>query len=118
MKTPVPDEEKLNDVSPPEGDDDSVDTEIGTPDPIEEVPGLPENYDEELLNHPTKEKPSEMLKGKRGRRKKKDTFQGNHRSNQSSIVVHRSSRLQRDANMWEALDPTKSKLNQEIDRRV
>jgi len=46
MKTLVPDEDKLNDVSPPEGDDDSVDTEIGTPDSIEKVPDLPENYDE------------------------------------------------------------------------
>jgi len=66
MKTLVPDEEKLNDVSPPDGDDDSVDAEIGTPEPIEEVPDLPENYDKELLNPPIKEEPSETLKGKRG----------------------------------------------------
>jgi len=118
MKTLVPDEDKLNDVSPPEGDDDSVDTEIGTPDSIEKVPDLPENYDEELLNPPIEEDPSYILKGKRGQRKKKDTFQGNHRSDRSSIPIRKSSRLQRDANMWEALDPTKSKLNQEIDRRV
>ena len=118
VKTLVPDEDKLNDVSPPEGDDDSVDTEIGAPDSIEKVPDLPENYDEELLNPTAEEDPSELLKGKQGRRKKKDAFQGNHRSDQSSIPVRKSSRLQRDANMWEALDPTKSKLNQEIDRRV
>jgi len=117
MKTLVPNEDKLNDLSPPEGDDDSVDTKIGTPDSIEKVPDLPENYDEELLNPPIEEEPSETLKGKRGRRKKKDTFQGNHRSDRSSIPI-RSSRLQRDANMWEALDPTKLKLDQEIDRRV
>jgi len=48
MKTSVPNEEKLNDASPPEGDDDSVDAEVGTPEPIEKVPGLPENCDEEL----------------------------------------------------------------------
>jgi len=119
MKTLVPDEEKLNDVSPPDGDDDSVDTKIGTPESIEKVPDLPENYDEEILNHPTEEEePSEILKGKRGRRKKKDTFQGNHRSDQRSIPIRKSLRLRRDANMWEALDPTKSKLDQELDRRV
>jgi len=88
MKILVPNEDKLNNVSPPEGDDDSVDTEIGTPDSIEKVPDLPENYDEELLNH---------------------------RSNRSSIPIRKSSRPQRDANVWEALDPTKSKLDQEID---
>jgi len=119
MKTPVPDEEKLNDASPPDGDDDSVDTEIGAPESIKNVPDPPENCDEEILNHPTKEEePSETLKGKRGRRKMKDTFQGNHGSDRSSIPVRRSSRPQRDANVWEALDPTESKLDQEIDRRV
>jgi len=81
MKPLVPDEEKLNDVSPSDSDDDSVDTEIGTPESIENVPDLPENFDEEILNHPTEEEePSEILKGKRGRRKKKDTFQGNHQN--------------------------------------
>jgi len=119
VKTLVPDEEKLNDASPPDGDDDSVETEIGAPELIEKLPDLPENCDEEILNHPTEEEePSETLKGKRGRRKKKDTFQGNHRSDRSSTPVRKSSRLRRDANVWEALDPTKSKLDQEIDRRV
>jgi len=119
VKTLVPDEDKLNDVPPPDNDDDSVDTEVGTPEPIEKVPDLPENYDEEVLNHPAEEEePSEILKGKRGQRKKKDTFQGNHRSDRSSIPVRKSSRLQRDENMWEALDPTKSKLDQEIEKRV
>jgi len=67
MKTSVPNEEKLNDASPPDCDDDSVDTEIGTPESIEKAPDLPENHDEEILNHPTKEEePSEMLKGKQG----------------------------------------------------
>jgi len=75
----VPDEEKLNDASPPEGNHDSADTEIGTPEPIEKAPELPENCDEELLNHPTEEEPSKTLKGKRGQ-KKKNAFQGNHRS--------------------------------------
>jgi len=47
--------------------DDSVDTEIGTPESIEKVPDLPENYDKEILNHPTEEEePSKILKGKRG----------------------------------------------------
>jgi len=64
MKILVPDEEKSNDVSPPEGDDDSVNTAIGTPESIEKVPDLPENYDEELLNPPIKEEPSKTLKGK------------------------------------------------------
>jgi len=118
VKTLVPDEDKLKDVSPPEGDDDSVDTEIGTPDSIEKASDIPENCDEELLNPTDKEDPSKLLKGKRGRRKKKDTFQGNHRSDRSSIPVRKSSRLQRDANVWEALDPTKSKLDQEIEKRV
>jgi len=116
VKTLVPNEDKLNDVSPPEGDDDSVDTEIGAPESIEKAPDLPENYDEEFLNPPIEEEPFKTLKGKQGRRKKKDTFQGNHRSDRSSIPIRRSSRLRRDANMWEALDPTKSKLDQEIDR--
>jgi len=91
MKTLVPDEDKLNDVPPPDNDDDSVDTEIGTPESIEKVPDLPENYDEEVLNHPTEEEdPSEILKGKRGRWKKKDTFHGNHRSDRSSIPVRKA----------------------------
>jgi len=55
MKTLVPDEDKLNDVPPPDNDDDSADTKIGTPESIEKVPDLPENYDEEVLNHPTEE---------------------------------------------------------------
>ena len=119
MKTLAPDEEKLNDASPPDGDDDSVDTEIGTPESIEKAPDPPENCDEEILNHPTEEEePSEMLKGKRGRRKKKDAFQGNCWSDRSSIPIRKSSRLRRDVNVWEALDPTKLKLDQEIDRRV
>jgi len=118
MKTLVPNEDKLNHVSPPEGDDDSVNTEIGTPDSIDKAPDPPENCDKELLDPPIEEEPAEMLKGKRGRRKKKDAFQGNHRSDRSSIPIRKSSRLQHDANMWEALDPTKSKLDQEIDRQV
>jgi len=118
MKTLVPDQDKLNDASPAEGDDDSVDTEISTPDSIEKVPDLPENYDEELLDPPIEEEPSEMLRGKRGRRKKKDAFQRNHRSDRSSIPIRKSSRPQRDANVWEALDHTKLKLDQEIDGRV
>jgi len=65
-----------------------------------------------------KEEPSEALKGKLGCRTKKDAFQGSHRSDQSSVPVHRSLRLQRDANVWEALDPTKLKLDQEIKKRV
>jgi len=81
VKTLVPDEEKLNDASPPDNDDDSVETEIGAPASIEKAPDLPENHGEEILKHPTEEEePSETLKGKRGRRKKKDTFQGNHQS--------------------------------------
>jgi len=65
MKTLVPDEDKLNDVPPPDNDDDSADTEIGTPELIQKKPDLPENYDEEVLNHPTEEEdPSEILKGK------------------------------------------------------
>jgi len=81
VKTLVPDDEKLNDVSPPDSDDDSVETEIGAPELIEKVPDLRENCGKDILNHPTEEEePSEMLKGKQGRRKKKDTFQGNHRS--------------------------------------
>jgi len=65
VKTSVPDEEKVNDVSPTDRDDNSVDTKIGTPESIEKVPDLPENCDKEILNHPTEEEePSEMLKGK------------------------------------------------------
>jgi len=118
VKTPVPNDEKMNDASPPEGNDDSVDTEVGNPTSIEEAPDLPENYDEELLNPPVEEEPSETFKGKRGRRKKKDAFQGNHRHGRSSIPICQSSRSQRDTNVQEALDPTKSKLDQEIDKRV
>jgi len=108
----------LNDVPRPDNDDDSFDTEIGSPESIEKVPDLPKNYDEEMLNPPAEEEPSKGLKGKQGRRTKKDTFQGSHRSNRSDAPVRRSSRLHRDANMWEALDPTKSKLDHEIEKRV
>jgi len=95
----------LNDASCPDGDDDSVNAKIGTPESIEKVPALPENYDEEILSHPTEEEePSKRLKGKRGHR--------------SSIPIRKSLRLRRAVNMWEALDPTKLKLDQEIDRQV
>jgi len=118
MKTIAPDDEKLNDAPRPDNDDDSVDTEIGSPESIENLPDLPKNYDEEMLNPPFKEEPSKALKGKQGRRTKKDTFQGSHRSDRSDVPVHRSSRLHRDANTWEALDPTKSKLDHEIEKQV
>jgi len=65
VKTLVPDKEKLNDVSPPDNDDDSVETEIGTSESVEKAPDLPENCDKEILNHPTEEEePSKTLKGK------------------------------------------------------
>jgi len=118
MKTIAPDDEKLNDAPRPDNDDDSVDAVIGSPESIEKVPDLPENYDEELLNPPAEEEPSKALKGKQGSRMKKDTFQGSHWSDQSDAPVRRNSRSQRDANMWEALDPTASKLDHEIEKRV
>jgi len=92
MKTLVLDREKMDDASPPENDDDSVNTEVGTPATIEEAPNLPENHDEELSDPPIKGEPSEALKGKRVHRKKKDAFQENHQSDQNSVPVCRSSR--------------------------
>jgi len=118
MKTIAHDNEKLNDAPCPDNDDDSVDTKIDSPESIEKAPDLPENYNEEMLNPPAKEEPSKVLKGKRGRRTKKDSFQGSHRSDRSDAPVRRSLRLHQDANMWEALDPTKSKLDHEIEKRV
>ena len=118
MKTLVPDDEKMNDVPHPDNDDDSVETKVGNPASIEKAPDLPENCNEEMLSPPVKEEPSEALKGKRGHRTKKDTFQGSHQSDRSDIPICQSSRSQRDANVWEALDPTKSKLDQEIEKRA
>jgi len=118
MKTIAPDDEKLNDAPRPDNDDDSVDTKIGSPALIEKVADLPENYDEEMLNPPAKEEPSKALKGKQGRRTKKDTFQGSYWSDRSDVPVRRSSRLHQDASMWEAFDPTKSKLDHEIEKQV
>ena len=65
----------MNDVITPAEDDDSVDTEVGTPVAIDEVPDLPENMDEEMLHPTIEEDPEEALKGIRGRRTKKDTYQ-------------------------------------------
>jgi len=118
VKTIVPDDEKMNDVPHPDNDDDSVNAEIGNPASIEKAPDLPENYDEEMLNPPVEEEPCKALKGKQGRRTKEDTFQGSHRGDRNDVPICRSSRLQRDVNMWEALDPAKSKLDQEIEKRV
>jgi len=92
MKTLVLDREKMDDASPPENDDDSVNTEVGTPASIEEAPNLPENHDEELSDPPIKGEPREALKGKQVHRKKKDAFQENHRSDQNSVPVCQSSR--------------------------
>jgi len=64
MKTPVPDDEKMNDAPHADNDDDSVDTKIGNPASIEKVPDRPENHDEDFLDSPVEEEPSKALKGK------------------------------------------------------
>jgi len=70
MKTPFPDNDKMNDVSPPNDGNEWVDTEEDAPSSVGEVAPLSENCDEELLNPPAKDEPSELLKGKQSRRKK------------------------------------------------
>jgi len=44
VKTLVLDDEKTNDVPPPEGDDESVNTEVDNPASIEKAPDLPETF--------------------------------------------------------------------------
>ena len=91
MKTLVPNDEAMNDVFPKDNakDDDSVDTEIGRPIPIDDVPPLPENMDEELVQSTLEDDPKDFLQLNRGRRKKKDTFQGSHRHDRNPTPERR-----------------------------
>ena len=119
MKTLEPDLEKMNDVSPPEAqdDDDSVTTTESVPLPIDDVPELPENMDEEFDNITTREDTEDFLEKNRGRRTKKDQFKGSHRDDRSPTPNRRrSSRIRRKAENMEILDPVKAKLDEKIDK--
>jgi len=82
MKTLTLDTDVMNDVSPVNdpNEEESVEEEKVVPVPIDDVPELPENMDEELVQPTTRDDSDEFLKKHRGRRKKKDRFQGNHRT--------------------------------------
>jgi len=89
MKTLTPDTDVMNDVSP---------------------------ADEELVQPSTRDDSDEFLKRHRGRKKKKDRFQGSHRHDRSPTPERRrSSRLRRNANLMDVLDPVKSKLDERIE---
>ena len=122
MKTLAPDTDKMNDVTPPfedQEDDSSVDTEIIEPEPIDDVPELPENMDEEMVNPLPKSEADDFLKSNRGRRGKKDQFQGSRRQGAKSPTpgTRRSDRLRSRANMMSVLDPVKAKLDGKIEKR-
>jgi len=108
MKTLVPDTDAMNDVSPVDGQnkEDSIEEEKGVPIPIGDVPELPENMDKELVQPTTRDDSDKFLKRHRGRRKKKNRFQGSHRHDRSPTPERRrSSRLRRNANLMDILDP-------------
>ena len=68
MKTIGPDNDATNDVTleDDESDDDSVDTEEGTPASTDDVPELPEQHDEEMVRPLPKENAKKFLTTKRG----------------------------------------------------
>jgi len=74
MKTLVPDTNAMNDVSPvdEQNEEDSIEEEKGIPVPIDDVPKLPENMDEELVQPTTRDDSDKFFKNHHGRRKKKD----------------------------------------------
>jgi len=118
MKTLEPDTDAMNDVSPVNDPDEeeSVEEEKVVPVPIDDVPELPENMDKELVQPTARDDSDEFLKNHRGRRKKKDSFQGSHRHDRSPTPERRrSSRLRRNANLMDVLDPAKSKLDGKIE---
>ncbi len=122
MKTISPDTDAMNDASPPvedQGDDDSVDTEVITPASIDDVPELPENMDEEMVNPTPDPEDTDFLSGKRGRREKTDQFKGSHRRGNRSPVsgLRRSARLRKEAHTMSILDPVKAKLDDKIGQR-
>ena len=113
-----PDTDAMNDVSPVNDPDEEEPTgeEKVVPVPIDDVPELPENMDEELVQPTTRDDSDEFLKNHRGRRKKKDRFQGSHRHDRSPTPERRrSSGLRRNANLMDVLDPVKSKLDGKIE---
>jgi len=73
MKTLVPDTDAMNDMSPvdDQNEEDSVKEEKSVPIPLDDVPELPENMDEELVQPVTRDDSDDFLKNHRGRRKKK-----------------------------------------------
>jgi len=118
VKTLTPDTDVMNDVSPVDNanEEESVEEEKVVPVPIDDVPELPENMDEELVQPSTRDDSDKFLKRHRGRRKKKDRFQGSHRHDRSPTPKRRrSSRLRRNANLMDVLDPVKSKLDERIE---
>ena len=118
MKTLTPDLDAMNDVSPVEDQDDtsSVDTAEDVPASIDDVAKLPENLDKEMVQPLPEAKASKFLNTKRGRRTKKDRFQGSHQNERSPTPNRRrSSRLCRHVEMMDVLDPVKAKLDDRID---
>jgi len=115
MKTLMPDTDAMNDASPvdEQGEEDSIEEEKGVPVPINDVPELPKK---DLVQPTTRDDSDEFLKKHRGRRKKKNRFQGSHRHDRSPRPERRrSSRLRRNANLMDVLDPVKSKLDKRIE---
>jgi len=118
MQTLVPDADAMNDVSliDEQDDDDSVEDEKDVHASIDDVPKLPENMDEELVQPMTRDDSDDFLRNHRYRRKKKDRFQGSHHHDCSLTPERRrSSRLCRNANLMDVLDPVKSKLDGKIE---
>ena len=75
MKTIMPNTDAMNDVPPPvedQEDDSSVDTEIITPEPIDDIPELPENMDEEMVNPMPESEVTGFLNSNHGCHGKKD----------------------------------------------
>ena len=124
MKTITPDREKMNDVTPPDvSDENSVDSSDSDredpPKSIDDVEVIPDNMDD-IVDSQTKspKESEEFLNTKRGRRSKKDRFQGSHRNDRTTPThVRRSSRLRREVKMMDVLDPAKFRLEQNIEKK-
>ena len=125
MKTITPDTDKMNDVSPddlpPDLEEDenrSIDSEEGEPAPIDDVPELPENMDEEYESSTQRDDAADFLNKSRGRRTKKDSLKGSHRNDRSPTPNRRrSARLnqKRNAKMMDSLDPVKSRIEARLE---
>ena len=114
MKTLVPDKDAMNDASLPieeQDDDASVDTVAIEPASIDDVPELPEKYDEEL------EKPVSTEDTVESQEKSRSKKRQPRKLRDRAIGSRRSLRFRAQAKTLSILDPAKARLEGEIEKR-